>query len=120
VRHVAHQQSLQTRSEGATDSSQTDLASLRMRARKGDARAKRELAGPPFPEALRYLWRWFQRFYRGLPHDATGHKEATWVQLEAWSRRADVDLQPHEADALLLLADVVRDPSAYMKKAKAA
>lgn len=111
MRHVAWRASLNTRTEGATDPKVTDLASLRVRARKGDKRAQAELRGPRYPEWTRYLLEWSHDFARGAG------EFSEWANVDAWARRKKIDPEPHEIDAVLTLVNAMRHPEHYLKRA---
>lgn len=81
-----------------------------VQARKGSASALAMLDGPPFPDALAYLWRWYGELRRGCAPDATGAAVLTWPVLDAWARRTHRDPEPYEADALFTLDAVMRQP----------
>jgi hypothetical protein len=64
-----------------------------------------ELAGPPFPRPLRYLWAIFAEIAEGL--DASfGPPVISWQTLDAWSRLTGVRLEAREAITLVRLGRV--------------
>lgn len=65
-----------------------------------------ELAGPPFPTSLRYLWTLFAEIVDGLDGSGWGPAVVTWQALEAWSRVTGVTIEPREAAALVKLGAV--------------
>jgi hypothetical protein len=93
----------------------TEFATVSARAKQGAAWAIEKLKGPRFPESLGYLWRLFNRIRKGLKKDLDGKREMTWEGLEAFANAADVDIQPHEYDALFELHDVVNDPRSFLE-----
>lgn len=70
----------------------------------------RELEGPPFPEALDYLWERFQRLNRMRPESAHGLGALTPPVILAANQLFDWELEPHEVEALADLDLVTRHP----------
>jgi hypothetical protein len=62
--------------------------------------------GPPFPEALDYLWSWFLKHSMGLASAGEGFPMVTWEGLAAWARHMQIDLEPWEAEAMVLLSTI--------------
>lgn len=62
------------------------------------------VSGPEFPDAIEYLWRWFQEISLGLPVSGFGPPVVTWEALRAWQDLAGVGrIEPWEARALVQL-----------------
>jgi hypothetical protein len=75
--------------------------------------AQREiLEGPPFPEALSYLWEWHQELARTRSVGMAGVEPLTYLTIDAWARLTDRQPLPDEVDALLQLDAVTRSPEA--------
>lgn len=91
-------------------SGSTPRDSWRVLARKGRADALAMLEGPPFPDALGYLWGWCLELRRGLGVGMEGLASLTWPALDAWCRLTRRDPAPHEVDALFDLDRVLRHP----------
>lgn len=79
------------------------------RARTPDRRAEleAELALPPFPEALRYLWAAFARIRRRNAGNGFGATPITWADLDAYSRLSGMRLLPWEMEIIELLDDAL-------------
>lgn len=86
-------------------------AHLGAAAKRGNPFAIKELEGPPFPDALRYIWEWFVEIRRGLGTDLNGLAPLTWLGLDAWARRTGREPEPHEVDVLFTLDSVTRHPA---------
>ncbi|MFN4283519.1 MAG: hypothetical protein ACK4NA_12855 [Alphaproteobacteria bacterium] len=65
------------------------------------------LDGPPFPDRLDYLWRWFVDIHQG--RSGMGPGAATHADIYAWSRLNRVRLEAWE---LLAIQDLGR---AYLR-----
>lgn len=92
----------------------TQYASAKRRAAQGAEWAIKQLAGPKFPESLRYLWNLFLRLRRGLRRDFdTGLRVCTWTDMRAFAKSARV--RPHEQDALFVILDAFDDPKPHLE-----
>jgi hypothetical protein len=60
--------------------------------------------GPPFPEALGYLWLWFSQHSMGLAAGGMSHPVITWEGLQAWSQLLQIELEPWEVDLMVNLS----------------
>lgn len=89
----------------------TQFASLSALARRGSEWAIKDLAGPKFPESVRYVWDWAREFSQGL---AGG--DVTWEAFRAWRREMGIRMRPHQKRAALLILDVLRNPDRYAKE----
>jgi hypothetical protein len=58
---------------------------------------------PEFPDALGYLWRWFQEISWGLAPNGFAPPVITWETLRAWQALSQAELEPWEARALVQL-----------------
>lgn len=83
------------------------LEGLRDRTRDLRKRAKyeAELAVPPFPTALAYLWGAYWRLRRRKGGGA-GPEPITWAEIEAFDRLGGAGLRPWEIEAIESLDDV--------------
>lgn len=62
--------------------------------------------GPPFPEPLSYLWLWFLKHSMGLLDGGEGHPRITWEGVRAWSVQMRIDLEPWEAELMVMLSHI--------------
>jgi hypothetical protein len=60
--------------------------------------------GPPFPEDLGYLWGWFVQHSMGLASGGMSYPVITWEGLQAWCSRMQIDLEPWEAEVMMVLS----------------
>ena len=74
------------------------------------AEARAALDGPGPPEAIRYLLEWSDDLYGRSGVGMNGLAPLTWESLDAWARRKNVDVLPHECDALMALDSLRRHP----------
>lgn len=77
----------------------------RARTPERQAELEEELALPPFPEALRYLWTAFVRMRRRNAGNGYGPTPITWADIDAYSRLSGLRLQPWEIEIIELLDD---------------
>jgi hypothetical protein len=63
-----------------------------------------EVEGPPFPELLDYLWSWFSQHSMGLAPAGEGFPVITWEGLATWRLQMQIDLEPWEAEAMMVLS----------------
>lgn len=78
---------------------------------KASEEVLRDLEGPPFPEALDYLWARFQRLHQMRPESANGLGALTPPVILAANQLFDWELAPHEVEALADLDIATRFPS---------
>jgi hypothetical protein len=64
------------------------------------ARYQAELACPPFPRALSYLWRTFQRLRNRRTSSGFGVNPITWVDLGEFTRLTGTRLAPWEIEVI--------------------
>lgn len=79
----------------------------RAREPKRVAALEAELALPPFPEAVRYLWRAFARIRRRNAGNGFGATPITWADLDAYSRLSGMHLKPWEIEIIEMLDDLL-------------
>lgn len=60
--------------------------------------------GPPFPEALGYLWLWFSQHSMGLAAGGMSYPVITWEGLWTWSQLLQIELEPWEVDLMVNLS----------------
>lgn len=79
------------------------------RARTPERRAElgAELALPPFPEALRYLWNAFTRMRRRVNGNGTAMPRITLLDLDAFIRLSGLRLLPWEIELIERLDDLL-------------
>lgn len=73
-------------------------------------RALDRLEGPPVPDALAYLWRWFLKLDAMRTYGMAGPNPLSADIIAAGDRLYGWGLDPLEVDALLVLDRVVRSP----------
>ncbi|MBW9062373.1 hypothetical protein JNB71_03480 [Rhizobium herbae] len=78
------------------------------RARKPEkiARYEAELALPPFPYALQYLWDAFNRIRRRKGSDFAGPAPISWPDIDAFCRHSRLYLHPWEIAIIEQLDDL--------------
>lgn len=64
------------------------------------------LDGPPMPEELRYLWRWFRELHAGRSVNGMTHNHASHQDILAWQQNFHIAAQPWELRALMQLGIV--------------
>lgn len=79
----------------------------RSRTPERKAELEAELALPPFPEALRYLWTAFVRIRRRNAGNGFGATPVTWADLDAYSRLSGMRLLPWEIEIIEQLDDAL-------------
>ena len=60
-----------------------------------------ELDGPPCPEPLRYLLRWFSELHLARGSSGFGENPIGYVDIAAWSRLTRKHVTPYEVAALV-------------------
>lgn len=83
---------------------------LEFGARAGVAKAIAQLAGPELPEALSYLWDWFQELDMARPLTMEGPAAFTYGMIADWARLTDRHPSPEEVRGLFLLDLTLRHP----------
>lgn len=81
-------------------------------------------AGPPFPQLLGDLWKYFCEVSSGVAPNGMGPLTVTWEAIAAWSSLMLVTLEPWEAQAMIRLGQAraaIQDEKteAEMRRAKA-
>jgi hypothetical protein len=90
------------------------LEGLLKRTRNPEKRAKHEAAleCPPFPMALDYLWRIFNRLNARRGSNGFGPNAITWADIDAFIKHSKIDLAPWEIEVIEMLDDLYRaDPT---------
>ena len=62
-----------------------------------------DLAGPPFPEGVGYLYHWFCSIAAGRSSNGFGPNRISSVEINAWSQLAGHRLTPWEFEMIQLL-----------------
>ena len=70
---------------------------------KADASVLRDLAGPPFPDCLSYLWDWTQQVHGRSGFSQVGLQPLSYTTIADWARLKDVQPKPHEVEAMIVL-----------------
>jgi hypothetical protein len=107
VNYAAHHFKLNAREGNATL-----RAHLTALAKRGNAQAQRELAGPECPAWIMYLWRWFLQLHARRGAGMSGPARITWTDMDAWARLTGTDLSPWECDVFLALDAAFFDAAA--------
>jgi hypothetical protein len=83
---------------------------LKRALRKGNQRRidkiEADLALPPFPKALAYIWRAYFRLRRRTAGGFAGPNPIGWQDIDAFSRQTGLRLAPWEIDLLETLDDL--------------
>lgn len=82
-------------------------------AARGLASAIKALEGPECPDALEYLWSWFQELERVRTFGAHGPDPITYQQIEAWARLMNRRPTPDDVQGLLMLDAIARNPQCF-------
>lgn len=61
------------------------------------------MKGPPLPDAMAYLWRWFIELHKGRTLNGMGPTRATYQDILAWQQVSGVTPQQWELRALMSL-----------------
>lgn len=90
------------------------LEGLLKRTRDPVKRAEREkeLACPPFPSTLDYLWRVFRRLARRRTSNGFGSNPITWADISAFEHHTKFALRPWEVEIIEDLDDLDRTEAA--------
>ena len=78
--------------------------------RKAAAEISTELALPPFPDALAYVWRTYLRLRRRTRTAFAGPAPIGWMEIDAFTRLSGVRLAPWEIGLIESLDDVFLAP----------
>lgn len=69
-----------------------------------------ELAMPPFPKALAYLWNVYIRLRRRKAPSFSGQSPIDWQDIDAFIRRSGLRLAPWEIEILEAIDDIFLSP----------
>lgn len=83
---------------------------LEAAAARGVESAAKALEGPPFPDALGYLWDWWNELDRGRSIGMNGPDPITYPLIESWARLMGREPSPADVDLLLSIDVVMRHP----------
>lgn len=92
----------------------------RTKSAKKRAECEAELALPPFPMPLLYVWKAFQRLDRRRGSNGFSHNPISWPEIDAFVRNSKVDLRPWEISLIEDLDDLYRSEMAQAAKANSA
>lgn len=115
VAHVAHNARLDERVEGFPVRDHMTRRLLRLEATKGTehpetVKARREVEGPPAPDALAYLLQWSWELYGRSGIGMHGFAPLSFTTIRDWATLTDRAVEPHEVHALLMIDAVRRNP----------
>lgn len=65
-----------------------------------------ELACPPFPPELAYLWRTYHRLRRRVGSNGFAPNPISWMDIDAFCRHARMHLTPWEIETIEMLDDI--------------
>ncbi len=89
-------------------------AQLERAERKGNdrrvAELERDLALPPFPRALAYVWQAYLRLRRRTAGGFSGPQPIGWQEIDAFVRRSGIRLAPWEIELIETLDDIYLRP----------
>lgn len=90
------------------------LEGLLSRARRPEkiAEYEAELATPPLPPELAYLWRIFGRLSARRGSNGFGANPIGWAEIDAFARLTGTRLEPWECETLEMLDDLFRSEQA--------
>lgn len=69
-----------------------------------------ELEGPPVPDEIAYLRRWYLELWRTRDVGEYGPKALTYEEVQAWAAMTGRHPLPHEVEALFALDSAMRHP----------
>lgn len=78
-------------------------------ARRGNSDAIAKLTPPPFPDAVDYLYDWFNELSARRPLAMHGVSPITHEGIKAWRENMDLHPEPHEVEAILRMDTVWRN-----------
>jgi hypothetical protein len=95
------------------------LEGLLERARRPDriAEYQSELACPPMPEALEYIWRAFLRLHARRGSNGFAINPISWPDIDAFVRHSGMKFAPWEVELLEALDDLFRQSQVKPKAA---
>lgn len=82
------------------------------------AELEAELAAPPFPKALNYVWRAYLRMRRRAPSGFAGPNPISWRDIDAFCRRSGLGLAPWEIELIEAIDDIYLKPARQVVPAK--
>jgi hypothetical protein len=88
-------------------------------AARGHKKALEKLEGPTFPEALEYLWDWFQDLDSSRHTTPEGPEPLTYQEILAWAQLTGSRTTPEEVRALRLLDKAYLNPPPETKEDEA-
>lgn len=78
-----------------------------------------DLAMPPFPRSLNYIWRAYIRLRRRTSGGFAGPNPVGWQDIDAFIRRTGFEFAPWEIEMIEALDDVFLQPAPPKPKAAA-
>ena len=79
-----------------------------------------QLDGPPFPEALAYVWSWYLTLAEQRPDSFMGLPAIGFGDIADWARLTGNDPTPYEVECILALDRAERSAVAERRKKKTA
>lgn len=79
-------------------------------AKRGNPEAIAALEGPPFPEAVEYLWEWAGELVGRSGVGMEGYAPLSFATVESWARLTHRHPTPDDVHALFMLDAVMRHP----------
>jgi len=90
--------------DGASERSHQEAADRQWAALGKPRKASPIVTGPPIPEELAYLWDDFHLVMAGVELGGMAPPVISWSVLFSWCALNEVDLEPWEAKALVMLS----------------
>lgn len=79
-------------------------------AERGNVRAQEMLDGPPFPDAIDYLWKWFAELDSTRVYGMDGPTAIRHIDIFAWANLSRTSITPEEVTALMRMDRVWLHP----------
>ncbi|MCW5695776.1 MAG: hypothetical protein KIS96_03465 [Bauldia sp.] len=89
--------------DGATERDHLESAARQLKALGRQPKAEPTVDGPPFPDELDYLYRWFMEISLGLASSGMAPAVVTWRDITDWQEQTGEIVEPWEARALVSL-----------------
>lgn len=86
---------------------------------RGYAAARQALQGPPFPDALYYLYRWATELHGRCGVSMAGVNPVSHAEIRAWAELTGTDPRPYEVAAIIEIDAVLRTPPQADRAGKA-